>query len=183
MFSISADEFVVEDQTEREINIPEFLAPNRCLHSTRISECDESIQGCFETLRPHCPLPEGPLDSTLNTIVDEPFSTDVMLRKISQGESWANILTPYVVDSLKRYHSLRDVISVLADVFDSDVPDITKQVFEKLDDRLTRRLLLVQTIENLSYDTQRFLANFIRKNDLPIPFSYKLWNVDERSME
>ena len=174
---------MAEDQVEREISIPEFLAPDRCLHSSRINECDELIQQCFETLRPYCPLPEGPLDSILNTIVDEPLSTEVILRKISQGESWANILTPYVVDSLKRYHSLRDVISVLSEVFDSEVPDTTKELFGKLDDQLTRRLLLVQAMENLSHDTQRFLANFIRKNDLPIPLSYKIWNVNERLME
>ncbi|CAF3361693.1 unnamed protein product [Rotaria sp. Silwood2] len=43
-------------------------------------------------------------------------------------------------------------------------------------------MLLVQTLENMSYDSQRFLCNFIRKNDLPIPLSYTFWNSTEKAM-
>ncbi|CAF4200245.1 unnamed protein product, partial [Rotaria sordida] len=41
---------------------------------------------------------------------------------------------------------------------------------------VTIRMLLISTIESLSYDSQRYLGNFIKRNDLPIPFTYYLYN-------
>lgn len=172
-----------QTQVEIQINIPEYLQPDCCMHSTTIEESDESIRQCFEILRPYCSSPEGPLDTILNIIVDEPLSTELIVRRIAQEESLADILTPYVVDSLKRYHGLRDVVNLLSEVFESQISGETKRKFEILDDQLTKRFLLVQALENVSHDTQRFLANFIQRNDLPIPFSYKIWNFEENSMQ
>lgn len=174
---------MTENQTGIEINIPKFLTRDHCIYSTKIEQCDESTQRCLETLRPYCPSPDGLLDSTFYTIVDESLSTGLVLKHMNEGKSLADILTPYVVDSLKRYHSLHDVMTILSEVFGSQVTDTVKEIFEMLNDQMTKRVLLVQALENVSDDTQRFMANFIRKNDLPIPFSYKIWNTNEKSME
>lgn len=135
---------------------------------------DASIIEMFEILKPHCAIPEGPLDPTFNTIVDQPLDGDVLFNILSDPQSPAAGLTPYVVDSLKRYHSLHDMIPLPAEALESK--------FEVLAGQLTKRLLLVQALETLSYDSQRFLCNFIRKNDLPIPLSYRIWNSTEKSM-
>ena len=104
---------------------------------------DTSIIEIFEILKPYCATPEGPLDPTFNTIVDQPLDGDILFSILSDSKSPATGLTPYVVDSLKRYHSLHDIIPLPAEALDSK--------FEVLAGQLTKRLLLVQALETLSY--------------------------------
>ena len=80
------------------------------------------------------------------------------------------------MDSLKRYHALNDIINCLSEALDASVDNNT------LVDQLTKRMLLVQALESMSYDSQRFLCNLIRKNDLPIPLSYRIWLPKEKTM-
>ncbi|CAF4577212.1 unnamed protein product, partial [Didymodactylos carnosus] len=72
--------------------------------------------------------------------------------------------TPYIIDSLKRYHALCDI----QDVFPTclDLSNNTKKL-ELFIDSITKRILLIIAIECMSNESQYFLGNFIRKNDLP----------------
>lgn len=173
---------LVESNTETQtikINIPDFLKSNRCIYSVKIYDNNPSIIQCFETLVSYCENPEGPLHTTFNTIVDKPLNAN-LLSNILTGQTSSSIdgLTPYVVDSLKRHHSLNDIIILLSEALDT----LADNKYETLIVQLTKRMLLVQTLENMSYDSQRFLCNFIRKNDLPIPLSYRIWNSIEKTM-
>jgi hypothetical protein len=175
---------LVESNTENRnpnVNIPDFLKPNRCIYSIKIDYNNPSIIQCFEILKPYCENPEDPLHTTFNTIVDEPLDTNILSDILSNQTSPADGLTPYVVDSLKRHHGLHDIINLLSEVLNTLVDDNTDNKYETLD-QLTKRMLLVQALENMSYDSQRFLCNFIRKNDLPIPLSYRIWNWKEKIM-
>lgn len=137
---------------------------------------------CFEIIRPHCENPDGPLDSVFNTIVDEPLTSKMFAHILSSQISISNILTPYVVDSLKRYHGLGDIISLLSEALNFIENNHMINQYESFVDQMTKRMLLVQTLEDLSYEGQRFLCNFIRKNELPIPLSYRIWNSSEKMM-
>lgn len=114
---------------------------------------------------------------TFNTLINEPLTEDKMIEILNDQNSPANQLTPYVVDSLKRYHILKDIIDCL-----SESSDKVDQQHQIIIDFLTKRMLLVQTLETMSHDSQRFLCNFIRKNDLPIPFTYRLWDSTKQTM-
>ena len=129
-------------------------------------------------MKPHCATPEDPLHSTFNTIVDEPLTGNILSNILTNPRSPAEGLTPYIVDSLKRYQSLHDIFALLPEILDIH----TDGKYETLTEKLSKRMLLVQALETLSYDSQRFLCNFIRKNDLPIPLSYRVWNLTEKSM-
>ena len=139
---------------------------------------DPSIIETFEMLKPYCATPEDPLHPTFNTIIDQPLTGDILADIFNDPRSPAERFTPYIVDSLKRYHSLHDIITLLPEIL--DIPSASK--YETLIDQLTKRMLLVQTLESLSYDSQRFLCNFIRKNDLPIPLSYRIWDPTTKTM-
>jgi hypothetical protein len=164
------------------VNIPDFLRSSRCVYSIKTDYVNSSIVQCFEILKPRCENPKGPLHTTFNTIIDEPLHTNILSQILSGQIILAGGLTAYVVDSLKRHHGLSDIIILLAETLDSETGDIVDDNYEMLVDQLTKRMLLVQTLENMSYDSQRFLCNFIRKNDLPIPLSYRIWNSTEKSM-
>ena len=107
----------------------------------------------------------------------EPLNIDMIPHIFNDPLSPSRKLTEYVVDSLKRYHMLKDVIGCL-----SETADHIENEHEISIDYLTKRMLLVPTLETVSYDSQRFLCNFIRKNDLPIPFTYRIWDSKEQSM-
>jgi hypothetical protein len=160
-------------------NIPDFLKSNCCVYSIKDEYNDSSIIQYFEILKPYCQNPEDSLDITFNTIVDGPLDINLFSKILCDQTSPANRLTPYIVDSLKRHHSLNDIINLSSEVLDT-LKNNNK--YETLIDQLTKRLLLIQTLENMSYDSQRFLCNFIRKNDLPIPLSYRVWNWKEKTM-
>lgn len=132
-------------------------------------------------LKPYCQDPEGALHSTFNIIVDETLDKDILYSILNNSTSPADGLTSYVVDSLKRYHSLNDIIAALSDIF-TILDDSNLEKYETLVTQLTKRMLLVQALESISYDSQRFLCNFIRKNDLPIPLSYRFWDFKEKQM-
>jgi hypothetical protein len=177
---------LVESNAEEQnlnINIPDFIKSNRCIYSIKIDDSYPSIVQCFEILKPHCENPEGPLHTSFNTIVDEPLDTNILSAiLVGQTPSPADGLTSYVVDSLKRHHGLNDIIILLSEALEKLVDDDADNKYETLIEQLTKRMLLVQTLENMSYDSQRFLCNFIRKNDLPIPLSYRIWNSMEKTM-
>lgn len=142
-----------------------------------------SVVQCFEIVEPHCENPDSPLDSVFNTIVDEVLTASIFADIFNRQTPLANVLTPYIVDSLKRQHGLGDIISLLPEAlnFVSDTHLANK--YESFVDQMTKRMLLVQTLENMSYESQRFLCNFIRKNELPIPLSYRTWNSSEQVMK
>lgn len=121
------------------------------------------------------------LHTTFNTIVDEPLDTNILYSILKHETSPAIGLTSYIVDSLKRYHSLNDIILSLSEVLGISGDDNADK-YETLINQLTKRMLLIQALESMSYDSQRFLCNFIRKNDLPIPLSYQIWNPIEKQM-
>lgn len=158
-------------------HIPDFLKSDMCIHSTQDDNNDDAIIDCFKNLKPHCKVPEGLLHSAFNTIIDEPLDANILSDILNDPTSPADSLTPYIVDSLKRYHALNDIINCLSDALD------VSEDSETLIDQLTKRMLLVQVLESMSYDSQRFLCNFIRKNDLPIPLSYRIWISEQNTMQ
>jgi hypothetical protein len=164
------------------VNIPDFLEATRCIYSTTISDDMPSVVQCFEIVRPHCKNLEGPLDAVFNTIVDETLTTNILLDMLGGQKAAADILTAYVVDSLKRQHALCDILSLLIKTLDLVTDDHLAKKYESFVDQMTKRMLLVQTLENMSYESQRFLCNFIRKNELAIPLSYRIWDPVERVM-
>jgi len=118
---------------------------------------------------------DNKLDGSFNNIIDEPLTAENLIELVNKNKS----LTPYVIDSLKRYHSLYDVREVLAkciDLKDQIADGNTANKLEDIVDIITTRILLTMTIESMSNDSQRFLINFIKKNDLPIPFAYYVWD-------
>ena len=118
---------------------------------------------------------DNKLDGSFNNIIDEPLTAENLVELVNKNKS----LTPYVIDSLKRYHSLYDVREVLAkciDLKDQIADGNTANKLEDIVDIITTRILLTMTIESMSNDSQRFLINFIKKNDLPIPFTYYVWD-------
>ena len=118
---------------------------------------------------------DNKLDGSFNNIIDEPLTAENLIELVNKNKS----LTPYVIDSLKRYHSLYDVREVLAkciDLKDQIADGNTANKLEDIVDIITTRILLTMTIESMSNDSQRFLINFIKKNDLPIPFTYYVWD-------
>ncbi|CAF1402819.1 unnamed protein product, partial [Didymodactylos carnosus] len=109
------------------------------------------------------------LDPSFNTIISESLDAKKMVSIINGQET----ITPYIIDSLKRYHALCDI----QDVFPTclDLQNNTEKL-ELFIDSITKRILLIIAIECMSNESQYFLGNFIRKNDLPIPLSYYIWN-------
>ncbi|CAF3274404.1 unnamed protein product [Rotaria socialis] len=164
------------------INIVDFLKPDRCIYSIKVNYNDSSIVRCFDFLKPYCTNPDGPLHPTFNTIVDQPLDTTTLSQILNNRVVPADALTVYVVDSLKRYHALNDIITLLSNDLYSLLKANTINECASLIEQLTKRVLLVQTLENMPYDSQRFLCNFIRKNDLPIPLSYRIWDSTEKTM-
>ncbi|CAF1476521.1 unnamed protein product [Rotaria magnacalcarata] len=119
----------------------------------------------------HIPDANDPLDDSFNTIIDEPLNGNILVNLINHNKS----LTPFIVDSLKRYHAITDLHSILPKCMEFvaafDKPELAQHFLEMID-TITTRTLLVVAFESLSLESQRFLGNFIRKNDLPLPLSY-----------
>ncbi|CAF4573829.1 unnamed protein product, partial [Rotaria sp. Silwood2] len=128
----------------------------------------------FHLLQGYCQQPSERSDFSFNTLVEEPLSATKLITMVNNREQ----LTPYVIDSLKRYNSINDIHEILPQCTYEMTKSIMKNNSELCDsfmnmiEYITTRVLLVTTIESMSYDSQRHLSNFIKRNDLSIPFSY-----------
>lgn len=122
------------------------------------------------------------LDPCFNTILDEPLNPTLLIHNILEYHS----LKPYVIDSLQRIHSLLDVTTALSDCARISINTIISEekkkrleLFRSIVDDISKHMILVCTIESLSCESQRFIGNYIRKNDLPIPFAYYIQEKTE----
>ncbi|CAF3729641.1 unnamed protein product [Rotaria sp. Silwood1] len=125
------------------------------------------------------------LDPTFNTLIDEPMDARTLVNELVQNHT----LKVYVIDSLKRYHSLMDIIHTLAtfdELQDTEFPQQhrkTIESFHAIINKITKSVLLTTTIDSMSYESQRYFGNFIKKNDLPVPFAYYMWNKKNNILE
>ncbi|CAF3768913.1 unnamed protein product [Rotaria sordida] len=124
------------------------------------------------------------LDSCFITIIDEPMNARILLNDLIKHHT----IKTYIVDSLKRYHALDDIRTELPKCkqikYDETIynHDLYNELIRILPN-ITIRMLLISTVESLSYDSQRYLGNFIKRNDLPIPFTYYLYNNETNLIE
>ncbi|CAF1152256.1 unnamed protein product [Adineta ricciae] len=155
-----------------------MLQPRHTTHSLSVSnqlstETLNLLTKLFHYI--HAVPTSNELDIDFNSIIDEPLNSTIVLKCISNHQS----LKSYIVDSLKRYHNLSDVIQVLSSVIDLPAVDKTYSTFADIIEKITKSLLLVCTIESMSYESQRFFGNMIKKNDLPIPLTYYTYQQNE----
>ncbi|CAF1178374.1 unnamed protein product [Adineta steineri] len=115
------------------------------------------------------------LDPDFNIIIDEPLNIQILLDAVFHSRS----LKPYIFDSLKRYHSLSDVMQILSSDIDTSAVNNDKNPFCDIVEKITQYILLVCTIESMSFESQQFFGNIIRKNGLPIPLAYYTREQDE----
>ncbi|CAF1348090.1 unnamed protein product, partial [Didymodactylos carnosus] len=139
----------------------------------------------FKFLVSSSTLESDELDTCFSRIVDEPLTDINLLNEINQNKS----LKAYIIDSLKRYHALNDVRNVLACLNVESEPDGSSeskkefiQGFIDTVETITSNVLLVTTIESISYESQRYLSNFIKRNDLPVPLSYYIYDKFENKV-
>ncbi|CAF0979209.1 unnamed protein product [Rotaria sordida] len=117
------------------------------------------------------------LDSCFIIIIDEPMNARIVLNDLIKHHT----IKTYIIDSLKRYHALDDIRTELPKCkqikYDETMynHDLYNELIRILPN-VTICMLLISTIESLSYYSQRYLDNFIKRNDLPIPFTYYLYN-------
>jgi hypothetical protein len=125
------------------------------------------------------------LDYTFNTLVAKTISADTLIQELIKNHS----LKVYVIDSLKRYNSLMDIIHILPSCADLNVKSFQPQDqkfivnFLNIIDSITKSILLTTTMNSLSIESQRYFGNFIKRNDLPVPFSYYTWNKEKNFLE
>jgi hypothetical protein len=117
------------------------------------------------------------LDSDFNIIVDEPINTRILLQSIVGSRS----IKSYILDSFKRYHGLSDITNTLSSCLNSTENHNATESFLEIVEQITKYMLVVCTIESLSFESQRFLGNMIRKNSLPIPLAY--YTCSENALE
>ncbi|CAF3669763.1 unnamed protein product [Rotaria socialis] len=116
-----------------------------------------------------CIKPESDgFDSDLNIIIDEAITSEIIFHNITHSCS----LKSYILDSLKRYHSLFDIMDALSSCLNAVRTNSSMDAFLDIIEQITKYILIICTIESLSSDSQRFLGNMIRKNGLPIPLAY-----------
>ncbi|CAF1608741.1 unnamed protein product, partial [Adineta ricciae] len=155
---------LITPQTLTEDEIREFSYQYKILAGTKDISQNESLDKCFIT------------------IVEEPLNEFILVDFAAKCYS----LKAYVIDSLKRYNALNDILAIFpqcADVknaFNGNKSNLNS--FVTLLGLITNRTLLTTTIECLSLESQRFLGPFIRKNDLPIPLSYFIWNETNQTI-
>ncbi|CAF5015121.1 unnamed protein product, partial [Rotaria sp. Silwood1] len=125
------------------------------------------------------------LDETFTTLVDTAIDEHTLVEQLIQNHS----LKVYIIDSLKRYHSLMDIIHNLSlctklhlTSFGSQI-QTRIQTFLDIIDTITKSILLITTTESMNYESQRYFGNFIKKNDLPVPFAYYIWNKEKNIVE
>ncbi|CAF1137243.1 unnamed protein product [Adineta steineri] len=174
-----------------QINLKDLLNDANCVHSTAIdakyfTNDDYKLLKkwwsclCSEDIRQSIGL-----DQTFNTLVDETINAQTLIEELTQNHS----ITAYIVDSLKRYHSLMDIIHILPSCNQLDLAKFPQQrqksiqLFCNVIGTITKSVLLTTTIHSMSYESQRYFGNFIKKNDLPVPFAYYMWNKEINSIE
>jgi hypothetical protein len=108
------------------------------------------------------------LDSDFNVVIDEPINNQILLQNVIHSHS----LKSYVLDSLKRYHGLSDIMQTLSSCLSSTRNERSVEPFLGIVEQITKYMLLVCTLESLSSESQRFLGNMTRKNGLHIPLAY-----------
>ena len=174
------------------VDLEYLLTDNNCVHSIQIESAYFNTEDykLFEKLL-LCLYPKNyigtctDLDQTFNTLVNETISNEIFFEEIIKNHS----LKAYVVDSLKRYHSLTDIIHILPSCRTVVTEKYTAQdkvVVTALIDilgKITKSILLTSTIESMSSESQRYFGNFIKKNDLPIPFAHFTWSKQRDTME
>ena len=148
-----------------------LLEPRESVHCSPITnvlntEASNVLIKIFHYLNPV--LESDGFDPDFTTIVEEPINTDILLQSILRPRS----IKSYIIDSLKRYHSLSDITDIFSSCATLVENDKAPELFLDLIEHVTKYVLTVCTIESLSYDSQRFLGNMIRKNGLPIPLAY-----------
>lgn len=119
------------------------------------------------------------LDPDFNVVVDEPINHTILLKTVFHKHS----LKCYILDSLKRYCALTDIMQTLSECLNRSSDDGAAESFLEIIEEITKRMVLIYTIESLSVESQRFLGNMIRKNQLPIPLAYYTYEEDEIKMK
>ncbi|CAF1034200.1 unnamed protein product [Adineta steineri] len=82
-----------------------------------------------------------------------------------------------------------DIIHILPSCNQIDFTTVPQQhqkitgIFSNVVDTITKSVLLTTTIHSMSYESQRYFGNFIKKNDLPVPFAYYMWNNQTNFVE
>ncbi|CAF1461932.1 unnamed protein product [Adineta steineri] len=174
-----------------QINLKDLLKNTNCIHSASI-EAQYFTNDDYELLNNwwSCLCSENVgqsigLDQTFNTLVDETIDAQTLIDELAQNQS----IKVYIIDSLKRYHSLMDIIHILPSCNQIDFTKVPQQhqkrieIFSNTIDTITKSVLLTTTIHSMSYESQRYFGNFIKKNDLPVPFAYYMWNKETNSVE
>ncbi|CAF2100137.1 unnamed protein product [Rotaria magnacalcarata] len=157
------------ENTVFEKNLAEFLKSwchFFCLHLSPVQQFSDELDPCFIT------------------IIDEPMNAHILLNDIMKHHT----IKTYIVDSLKRYHAVDDIRIELPKCrqINYDETMNSRDSFTELIrilPHVTVRMLLISTMESLSHDSQRYLGNFIKRNDLPIPFTYYFHNNESNSIQ
>lgn len=130
---------------------------------------------------------QAALDPVFNTINNEKLDDKNLMLSLIVKKNFKD----FVVDSLKRYHALHDITSLLPkclnlsaqvlSISSSLIADFT--ALTKIVRSITTRLIIIAVVESMNENSQRYLGNFIMENDLPIPLSYYVFKVDQKKME
>lgn len=160
------------------MNINELIEPWNAVHTLPSSigqdtEVSKLVRDIFSFF---CQRPRSEdFDTDFNIIVDEEISADIILNNVSHNGS----IKAFVLDSLKRYHALDDIMQTLTASHHKLCFQNNMDHFSRVIEQLSKHMVLVCTIESLSFESQRFLGNMIRKNNLPIPLAYYVQENDE----
>ncbi|CAF4290637.1 unnamed protein product, partial [Rotaria sordida] len=151
--------------TNNQPNLTYLLQDANCIHSERI--CAEYFSADDYELLKNWSLclcssktvkESTELDQIFNTLVDKMMDAQVLVEELVKNDS----LKVYVVDSLKRYHSLVDIIHILPTCSKLDLTRFPQQhqaTIEKFIDTIdtiTKSVLLTTTIDSMSYESQRY---------------------------
>ena len=178
----------IENQSNNnnDIDLKYLLQYDNCVHSVKINDSyfDSDNYEFFQNLLCLCSYVDSKnsieLDKTFNTLVDETINAETLIKELIKNHS----LKCYIVDSLKRYNSLLDIIHILPSCANFQQKNETKiPSFFQIIDSITKSILLTTTINSMSYESQRYFGNFIQKNDLPLPFTYYMWNQQNKCLE
>ena len=161
------------------LNTSELLQPCNSVHNLLISnglntEMSDLLIKIFRYL--HVAPESDEFDSDFTTIVDEPINAQI-LHHVLRSRS----LKSYVIDSLKRYHALADIMETFSSYHNAVECDQNIEAFLDIVEHVTKYVLIVCTIESLSLESQRFLGNLIRQNGIPIPLAY--YTCDENTLQ
>ncbi|CAF1620013.1 unnamed protein product, partial [Adineta ricciae] len=175
------------------IDLKSLLQDDKCIYSTQVDvqyfdtddyELLKNWSLCLCSSK-NIKLSDG-LDQSFNTLVDNPINAQTLIAEIFQNHS----LKRYVIDSLKRYQSMMDIIDILPlskclleNTSQQSEQQAKIQNFLDIVLTITKSVLLITTNESMSFESQRYFGNFIKKNDLPIPFAYYIWNQQKNYID